>query len=105
MARLHIQPQPRLGTFTLAGAKPWIRTAGFWGVGAGAAVTLLMSVTPIFKKDVLLKVPVVSLMSSANNLAHYNLQSSTPCVEYAGGFSRQLSNYFEDTTPASDKPF
>ncbi|KAG9122340.1 hypothetical protein FRC07_001338 [Ceratobasidium sp. 392] len=55
-------------------AKPWIRTAGVWGAGAGAAVTLLMSVTPIFKKDILLKVPV-------------------------------LSNYFEDTTPASDKPF
>ncbi|KAG8692281.1 hypothetical protein FRC12_020491 [Ceratobasidium sp. 428] len=74
MARFHVEPQPRLGTFTFAGARPWIRSAGVWGAGAGAAVTLLMSVTPIFKKDVLLKVPV-------------------------------LSNYFEDTTPASDKPF
>ncbi|QRV89962.1 ubiquinol-cytochrome C reductase complex subunit [Ceratobasidium sp. AG-Ba] len=60
MTRIHIQSQTRLGPFTFAGARPWIRTAGVWGAGAGAAVALLMSVTPIFKKDVLLKVPVVS---------------------------------------------
>ncbi|KAF8604616.1 hypothetical protein BDV93DRAFT_555474 [Ceratobasidium sp. AG-I] len=74
MARLSFQPQPRVGSFTVAGVKPWVRAVGVWGAGAGAAVSLLMSVTPIFKKDVLLKVPV-------------------------------LSNYFEDKTPASDKPF
>lgn len=29
--------------------------------GAGAAVVLLMSATPLFKNDVLIKIPVVSL--------------------------------------------
>ncbi|EUC65047.1 ubiquinol-cytochrome-C reductase complex subunit [Rhizoctonia solani AG-3 Rhs1AP] len=74
MARFIPQPQPRLGPLTLGSLKPWAGTAGRWGVAAGAAVTLFMSVTPIFQKDVLLKIPV-------------------------------LSTYFEDNTPASDKPF
>jgi hypothetical protein len=32
---------------------------GLWGIGAGAAVTLFMSDVPVFRKDVLLKIPFV----------------------------------------------
>ncbi|CEL55158.1 hypothetical protein RSOLAG1IB_01166 [Rhizoctonia solani AG-1 IB] len=60
MARFVPQPQPRLGPFTASSLKPWAGTAGLWAAGAGAAVALFMSVTPIFKKDVLLKIPVLS---------------------------------------------
>ncbi|KDQ16341.1 hypothetical protein BOTBODRAFT_31031 [Botryobasidium botryosum FD-172 SS1] len=74
MARFTYQPQPHFAGYTLAGVRRFVPTLGVWGLGAGAAVTLLLSSTPLFKKDVLLKVPL-------------------------------LSNYFEDKTPASDKPF
>ncbi|KAJ7445719.1 hypothetical protein B0H11DRAFT_2086549 [Mycena galericulata] len=47
---------------------------GFWGFGAGSAVLLFLSVTPLVRREVLVKVPV-------------------------------LSKFFEDTTPACDKPF
>ncbi|KAJ1307248.1 hypothetical protein OPQ81_001361 [Rhizoctonia solani] len=68
MARFVVQPQPRLGTFTLNSLRPWFGTVGRWGAGAGAAVTLFMSVTPIFQKDVLLKIPVVSTQISTFDL-------------------------------------
>jgi len=58
----------------LALSKPWVPSLGLWGVGAGAAALLLLSVTPLVKREVLVKVPGLSL-------------------------------YFEDKTPASDKPF
>ncbi|KAF8184887.1 hypothetical protein K438DRAFT_1837047 [Mycena galopus ATCC 62051] len=47
---------------------------GIWAFGAGSAVFLLLSVTPLVRREVLLKVPL-------------------------------LKNYYEDKTPASDKPF
>ncbi|KAJ7168234.1 hypothetical protein C8R43DRAFT_1121412 [Mycena crocata] len=59
---------------TLNMTKRWSSALGFWGVGGGAAVFLFLSVTPLVRREVLLKVPV-------------------------------LQNYFEDKTPASDKPF
>ncbi|KAH6918735.1 hypothetical protein BKA70DRAFT_1248115 [Coprinopsis sp. MPI-PUGE-AT-0042] len=58
-----------VGTF-----KPWARTGAVWGIGAGSAVFLLLSVTPLVRREVLQKTP-------------------------------GLSWYFEDKTPASDKPF
>lgn len=38
----------------------WGPTAAVWGVAAGAAVSFFLSEVPIFQKDVLIKVPVVS---------------------------------------------
>ncbi|KLO05905.1 hypothetical protein SCHPADRAFT_838753, partial [Schizopora paradoxa] len=52
----------------------WVPAMGIWGVGAGTAALLLLSVTPLVKREFLIKVPV-------------------------------LGSYYEDKTPASDKPF
>ncbi|KAJ7684662.1 hypothetical protein DFH06DRAFT_14408 [Mycena polygramma] len=49
-------------------------TMGIWSLGAGSAVFLLLSVTPLVRREVLLKVPL-------------------------------LKDYYEDKTPACDKPF
>ncbi|OCF38021.1 ubiquinol-cytochrome c reductase subunit 10 [Kwoniella heveanensis BCC8398] len=38
----------------------WRTPLVFWGVAAGAAVSLFLSDVPLFKKDVLIKIPVVS---------------------------------------------
>lgn len=38
----------------------WRPTLAIWGVGAGVAVALFMSDVPLFQKDVLKKIPVVS---------------------------------------------
>jgi hypothetical protein len=43
----------------------WRAPLAFWGVGAGAAVGLFLSDVPIFQRDVLKKIPVVSLFGSA----------------------------------------
>jgi hypothetical protein len=32
---------------------------GLWGIGVGAAISLFMSDVPVFKQDVLLKIPFV----------------------------------------------
>ncbi|KAJ7724061.1 ubiquinol-cytochrome-c reductase complex subunit-domain-containing protein [Mycena maculata] len=61
-------------THQLNMTKRWASSLGFWGVGAGAGAFLFLSVTPLVRSEVLVKVPV-------------------------------LKAYFEDTTPASDKPF
>ncbi|KAG8947313.1 hypothetical protein FRC04_010889 [Tulasnella sp. 424] len=90
--RLVLKPTSHFGTFTVRlfadsgtgfthhfvlpqqGAQRWVPSLGLWGAGAGVAVALLMSATPLFKNDVLVKVPA-------------------------------LGWYWEDNTPASDKPF
>ncbi|KAF8905977.1 cytochrome b-c1 complex subunit 10 [Gymnopilus junonius] len=59
---------------TLNVTKNWTGSLGIWGASAGAAVLLFLSVTPLVKREVLQKVPV-------------------------------LGSYYEDKTPASDKPF
>ncbi|ETW85730.1 hypothetical protein HETIRDRAFT_448752 [Heterobasidion irregulare TC 32-1] len=62
MARLAFHPTPatqRLGTFTLSSAKRWAGSLGFWGVGAGTAALLLLSVTPKVKNALLIKLPVI----------------------------------------------
>ncbi|EAU91242.1 hypothetical protein CC1G_06877 [Coprinopsis cinerea okayama7 len=71
-SRVFIHPSPAQAA--LSAAKPWTRSAGIWGFGTGAAVFLLLSVTPLVRREVLEKTP-------------------------------GLSWYFEDKTPASDKPF
>ncbi|KAJ2933190.1 hypothetical protein H1R20_g3923, partial [Candolleomyces eurysporus] len=73
MARLAFQSRTPLQAF-LGAATPWTRSAATWGVGAGTAVFLLLSVTPLVRREVLQKTP-------------------------------GLSWYYEDKTPASDKPF
>jgi len=54
--------------------KRWAFSLGIWGVGAGTAALYLLSVTPIVKNGLLVKIPI-------------------------------LGSYYEDKTPASDKPF
>ncbi|KNZ75354.1 hypothetical protein J132_03564, partial [Termitomyces sp. J132] len=54
--------------------RQWFTSLGIWGVGAGTAALLLLSVTPLVKREFLVKVPV-------------------------------LGSYYEDKTPACDKPF
>ncbi|KAF8078103.1 cytochrome b-c1 complex subunit 10 [Lyophyllum atratum] len=73
MARLVYQPQPPAKA-TISAIKPWAPSLAMWGVGAGTAALLLLSVTPLVKRELLVKVPV-------------------------------LGRYYEDDTPASDKPF
>ncbi|KAL4268640.1 QCR10 subunit of the ubiqunol-cytochrome c oxidoreductase complex [Pleurotus pulmonarius] len=73
MARLAFShPSPPAAALTAA--KRWVPSLGVWGFGAGSAALLFLSVTPLVKREVLVKVPV-------------------------------LGSYFEDKTPASDKPF
>ncbi|KDR81462.1 hypothetical protein GALMADRAFT_113790 [Galerina marginata CBS 339.88] len=73
MAHLIIHRQSPLGA-TVNATKRWASSLGFWGVGAGAAALLFLSVTPLVRREVLEKVPV-------------------------------LGPYYQDKTPASDKPF
>ncbi|ELU40103.1 QCR10 domain-containing protein [Rhizoctonia solani AG-1 IA] len=95
MARIIPQPQPRLGTFTASSFKPWVGTAGRWAFGAGAAVTLFMSVTPIFQKDILLKVPVRYLIVIADGyLVTQHLWFNTKCpVVAAISLNRRITFY------------
>lgn len=65
----------------------------FLAAGAGVAVVLLMSATPLFKNDVLIKIPVVREPLPV-----------LPC-RTTDADSYQLGSYYEDKTPASDKPF
>jgi hypothetical protein len=73
MSRLTIQST---SPYTLGSTwfKRWVPTLGIWGVGVGAAGLFLLSVTPVVKNGLLVKVPL-------------------------------LGSYYEDKTPASDKPF
>ncbi|KAJ6618359.1 hypothetical protein B0H10DRAFT_2030575 [Mycena sp. CBHHK59/15] len=71
--RVYYTTTPPL-THALNMTKRWTTSLGLWGLGAGSAVFLFLSVTPLVRREVLLKVPL-------------------------------LKNYYEDTTPASDKPF
>ncbi|KAI0336413.1 hypothetical protein GY45DRAFT_1365941 [Cubamyces sp. BRFM 1775] len=54
--------------------RAWTPSVALWGAGAGVAALYLLSVTPLVKRELLTKVPVVG-------------------------------DYFQDKTPASDKPF
>ncbi|WVR00089.1 hypothetical protein IAU59_007231 [Kwoniella sp. CBS 9459] len=52
--------QPALGRFTPERLMGWRTPLIFWGVAGGAAVSLFLSDVPLFKKDVLIKIPVVA---------------------------------------------
>ncbi|KAF9483841.1 hypothetical protein BDN70DRAFT_873224 [Pholiota conissans] len=73
MARLVLEPQSQLKA-TLTFAKRWSLSTGIWGASAGAAALLFLSVTPLVRREVLEKTPLLGL-------------------------------YYQDKTPASDKPF
>ncbi|KAG6889708.1 hypothetical protein C0992_004337 [Termitomyces sp. T32_za158] len=73
MARLAFQARSPLNA-GLSFTKPWVTSLGIWGVGAGTAALFVLSVTPLVKREFLVKVPM-------------------------------LGSYYEDKTPASDKPF
>ncbi|KAF8503788.1 hypothetical protein F5888DRAFT_1665055 [Russula emetica] len=90
MSRLAYYPTPatrRLGNFTLDAC-----SLGLWGVGAGTALVFLLSVTPKVKNTLLLKIPVVRLLPLHTYVSRLYAPS-------------QLSDYYEDKIPASDKPF
>ncbi|KDQ60656.1 hypothetical protein JAAARDRAFT_31626 [Jaapia argillacea MUCL 33604] len=78
MAKISYRPIPayqRLGSFSASAlSQRWALSLGIWGVGAGAAALLFLSVTPVVRNGLLVKLPV-------------------------------LGDYYEDKTPASDKPF
>ncbi|KAG8987751.1 hypothetical protein FRB94_002370 [Tulasnella sp. JGI-2019a] len=60
MARVIIpQFRSQISPVSMHTVKRWVPSLGMWGVGAGTAVALLMSATPLFKNDVLVKIPVI----------------------------------------------
>ncbi|CED84488.1 Cytochrome b-c1 complex subunit 10, fungi [Phaffia rhodozyma] len=60
MAKNIFTPQPRVAYFTAEKIMRFVPSLGVWGVGAGGLITLLLSSTPIFQQDVLVKVPVLT---------------------------------------------
>ncbi|KAJ1035382.1 hypothetical protein NDA13_000799 [Ustilago tritici] len=52
--------QPHVGRFTPAAVFKWAPTLAMWGGAGAGAVMLFMSSVPLFKKDVLLKLPVIA---------------------------------------------
>ncbi|KAF9532327.1 ubiquinol-cytochrome-c reductase complex subunit-domain-containing protein [Crepidotus variabilis] len=73
MSHIRLHPQSSVNAATNA-TKRWASSLGIWGASLGAFGVLALSVTPLFRREVLQKVPV-------------------------------LGSYYEDKTPASDKPF
>ncbi|KAI0079974.1 hypothetical protein K474DRAFT_1696098 [Panus rudis PR-1116 ss-1] len=73
MARLQYHPLPAYKA-TRGVARVWAPSLATWSVGAGIAALYVLSVTPLVKRELLSKLPVI------------------------GG-------YWQDKTPASDKPF
>ncbi|KAG7086610.1 hypothetical protein E1B28_002554 [Marasmius oreades] len=58
MSRLIFHRQtPLQANVTLA--KRWVPTLSLWGVGMGTAALLFLSVTPLVKREVLVKVPLL----------------------------------------------
>ncbi|KAI0361973.1 hypothetical protein OH77DRAFT_1416164 [Trametes cingulata] len=73
MSRVLYHPVPPQGNVKRF-MRNWSTSLGLWGAGAGITALYLLSVTPLVKRELLVKVPV-------------------------------LGGYFEDKTPACDKPF
>ncbi|KAF8840978.1 hypothetical protein BDN67DRAFT_581576 [Paxillus ammoniavirescens] len=61
-------------SITRTWARRWGPSLSMWGIGVGTAAVFLLSVTPVVKNGLLVKLPLIG-------------------------------NYYEDKTPASDKPF
>ncbi|KAK7440184.1 hypothetical protein VKT23_017127 [Stygiomarasmius scandens] len=60
MTRVAFQPRTPIQS-TTAVLRHWTTSMGIWGVGAGAAAFLFLSVTPLVRREVLVKVPVLNL--------------------------------------------
>lgn len=45
--------------FTPVGLRAWTPSLALWGVGTGLTLSYLLSNTPIFQHDVLIKLPVL----------------------------------------------
>ncbi|KAH9484156.1 hypothetical protein JR316_0003636 [Psilocybe cubensis] len=58
MARLVLHRQSPIAA-TINVTKRWSTSLGIWGASAGAAALLLLSVTPLVRREVLEKVPVL----------------------------------------------
>ncbi|KAG8930634.1 hypothetical protein FRC03_001853 [Tulasnella sp. 419] len=67
--RVLYKPRPSFLGITSVGAKGWVPSLALWGAGAGTAVALLMSATPLFKNDVLVKIPVIGSYYEDKTLA------------------------------------
>ncbi|KZP23619.1 hypothetical protein FIBSPDRAFT_785737 [Athelia psychrophila] len=39
--------------------RPWAPSLALWGVGAGTAALFILSVTPLVKRELLVKVPLI----------------------------------------------
>lgn len=76
----------------MQGLRAWAPSLALWGVGTGLTLSYLLSNTPIFQHDVLIKLPIVCLCPcSITRFSHVVLL--------------QLGNTWVDDTPAEDKPF
>ncbi|EKM82810.1 QCR10 subunit of the ubiqunol-cytochrome c oxidoreductase complex [Agaricus bisporus var. burnettii JB137-S8] len=58
MARVVFKTQAPVNA-ALAGSRRWLTTLGIWGFSAGAGALLLLSVTPLVRREVLVKVPML----------------------------------------------
>ncbi|KAJ3551144.1 hypothetical protein NM688_g4891 [Phlebia brevispora] len=58
MSRVAYRPTPVFQATNVFGRK-WAPSLAIWGVGTGAAVLYLLSVTPLVKREFLSKVPVI----------------------------------------------
>jgi len=58
MSRVSFSHTPPSAVFSRFG-KAWAPTLGVWGVGVGTAALFLLSVTPIVKDGVLVKLPLI----------------------------------------------
>ncbi|KAF8308755.1 hypothetical protein DL93DRAFT_2170872 [Clavulina sp. PMI_390] len=59
MARFAFQSPPQGLPISTSVLRRWVPALGVWGVAAGAGVTLFMSDVPVFRQDVLHKIPLL----------------------------------------------
>ncbi|KAF5330907.1 hypothetical protein D9619_005843 [Psilocybe cf. subviscida] len=60
MSRVHLHPQAPVNA-AINATKRWSVSLGLWGASAGAAAFLLLSVTPLVRREVLEKTPLLSM--------------------------------------------
>ncbi|KAF9049372.1 hypothetical protein BDZ89DRAFT_1057735 [Hymenopellis radicata] len=58
MSRIQFAPRTPFASASSV-LKPWVPTLGLWGFGAGAGALLFLSVTPLVRYNLLVKVPVL----------------------------------------------
>ncbi|KAF9791171.1 cytochrome b-c1 complex subunit 10 [Thelephora terrestris] len=58
MSRVLFSQTPPSALFSRLG-KAWAPTLAIWGIGAGTAAVFLLSVTPIVKNGLLVKLPLI----------------------------------------------